>query len=288
MAMDDEKGIGAMPLYLDVNRINNEIAALGVGPDDPLTPDQLYPFDQFHYHGIDAVRAGAGIIGLGRQSRVLEIGSGLGGPARYLAQTVGCHVTALELQQDLHDLASELTRRCSLNERITHIRGDALTYPLPVGGFDAVVSWLAIHHIPDRPQLMERLAHAVRPGGHMYVEDLVQRGEFSERDAEDVKELLYGVTITDDEDFAQDIDDAGFDEIDMTDMSGSWSAFVAARARAFRQNRERHVQVHGEEITSRLDHFFSTVERLFASGVLGGVRIAARRAEERRTEESPD
>ena len=79
-------------------------------PIEPLTPDQLFPFDQFHYHGIDAVRAAAGIVGLGRTSRVLEVGSGLGGPARYLAHTVGCHVTALELQEELHDLARTLTR----------------------------------------------------------------------------------------------------------------------------------------------------------------------------------
>jgi cyclopropane fatty-acyl-phospholipid synthase-like methyltransferase len=281
--MDDEKGIGAMPLYLDIHRIRNEIAALGVGPEDPLTPDQLYPFDQFHYHGIDAVRAGAGIIGLGRQSRVLEVGSGLGGPARYLARTVGCQVTALELQQDLHDLASELTRRCGLSTKISHVRGDALTYPLAVGGFDAVVSWLAIHHIPDRPRLMERLAHAVHPGGHIYIEDLTLRDVTSREEFQQMRELLHAVTITEAEDFAQDVDDAGFDEIDMTDMSGSWGAFVAARAKAFTKNRERHVQVHGEEIASRLEQFFSTMEHLFASGVLGGVRIAARRMEPRRS-----
>jgi cyclopropane fatty-acyl-phospholipid synthase-like methyltransferase len=283
MAMDDETGIGAMPLYLDIHRIRNEIAALGVGPDDPLTPDQLYPFDQFHYHGIDAVRAGAGIIGLGRQSRVLEVGSGLGGPARYLAQTVGCQVTALELQQDLHDLASELTRRCGLSTKVTHVRGDALTYPLEVGGYDAVVSWLAVHHIPDRPRLMERLAHAVRPGGHIYIEDLTLREVSSREEFLKMRDLLHAVTITEAEDFAQDVDDAGFDEIDMTDMTGSWGAFVAARARAFRKNRDRHVRVHGEEIAARLEHFFSTVEQLFANGMLGGVRIAARRVEAARS-----
>ena len=101
--MDGGRRITSMPLYVDVHRIHNELAELGITADQPLTPDQLFPFDQFHYHGIDAVRAGAGIIGLGRDSRVLDIGSGLGGPARYLAHTVGCHVTALELQEDLHD-----------------------------------------------------------------------------------------------------------------------------------------------------------------------------------------
>ncbi len=276
-AMDGGRRIEKMPLYVDVHRINNELAELGVSSDDPLTPGQLFPFDQFHYHGTDAVRAAAGLIGLGRASRVLEVGSGLGGPARYLAHTIGCRVTALELQTPLHELAATLTRRCGLESLVTHVRGDALTYPFPQGGFDDVVSWLAIHHIPNRPLLMERLAYAVRPGGRIFVEDLVERAPFSADEAEAVRQMLYGVTMTDAESLAQDMDDAGFDEIDMTDMSPSWATFCAARAAAFRKDLDRHIRVHGEEIAMRLEQFFSTVERLFASGSLGGVRIAAHR-----------
>lgn len=276
-AMDEGAGLGAMPLYADIQRIHAEIAALGIGPDQPLTPELLYPFDQFHYHGVDAVRAAAGIIGLGRESRVLEIGAGIGGPARYLARTTGCHVTALEVQQELHDIGLELTRRCGLAGRVTHVRGDALTHPLEVAGFDAAVSWLAIHHIPDRPHLMERLAHAIRPGGRVYIEDLVLREISSREDFARIRKTLHAVTLTDAETFAQDVDDAGFDEIDMTDMTGSWTAFCAARAKAFRDNRERHVKVYGETVAARLETFFSTVDRLFSGGQLGGVRISARR-----------
>jgi cyclopropane fatty-acyl-phospholipid synthase-like methyltransferase len=271
-------GIGAMPLYIEVHRIYRELAALGIQPDQALTPDQLYPFDQFHYHGIDAVRASAGLIGLGRESRVLEIGSGLGGPARYLAQTVGCHVTALELQQEMHDVAVDLTRRCGLSKRVVHVRGDALTQPLEVGRFDAAVSWLACHHIPDRPQLLERLRQTIKPGGHVYIEDLALRDVSSREDFDSMRTLLHGVTLTDAEDFAQALEDAGFEEIDMTDMSPSWTAHTAARVKAFRDDLERYVHVHGETNARRLEAFYAAVDRLFARGSLGGVRLVARRS----------
>jgi cyclopropane fatty-acyl-phospholipid synthase-like methyltransferase len=163
-ALDGGWRITSMPLYIDVHRIYNELAELGIGPDQPLTPDQLFPFDQLHYHGVDAVRDAAGIVGLGRKSRVLEVGSGLGGPARYLAHTVGCQVTAIELQDELHDLARTLTGRCGLDALVTHVRGDALTYPFADGAFDAAVSWLALHHIRRRPRLAARLAQAISPG----------------------------------------------------------------------------------------------------------------------------
>jgi cyclopropane fatty-acyl-phospholipid synthase-like methyltransferase len=275
--VDGGRRITSMPLYMDIHRINNELAELGITPDQPLTPEQLFPFDQFHYLGTDAVRAAAGLIGLGRASRVLEVGSGLGGPARYLAHTVGCHVTALELQQELHTLASTLTRRCGLESRVTHLRGDALAYPFAENSFDAVVSWLAIHHIRARPRLLARLAATLRPGGRMYIEDLVVRAPFSPGDADVVRQVLYGETVTSVDDYVADVIKAGFVDVDTTDMTPAWAVFCQARAAAFSASRDRQEHIHGPEIAARLDRFFSTVHRLFASGSLGGVRIAARR-----------
>lgn len=275
--VDGIGAIGAMPLYVDIDRVVNQLRAAGVGPDDPLTPDQLYPLDQLHYYGVDAVRAAAGLIGLGRQSRVLDVGAGLGGPARYLAHTVGCHVTALELQREMHQLAASLTKRCQLNGRVTHVRGDALTYPLEVGGFDAAVSWMAVHHMPDRPRLLNHLMHAIRPGGHIYIEDLMLRDVSSREAFLDMRRLLHAMTLTDAEDFAQELEDAGFEEIDLTDLSSSWATFVDSRTREFRAARARHAEVLGEPTTARLDEFFSGVSAHFASGSLGGARLSALR-----------
>jgi len=85
------------------------------------------------------------------------------------------------------------------------------------------------------------------------------------------------MSLTDVDAFAQDLDDAGFDEIDIADMTASWATYTAGRTRAFRDAHARHARVHGELIASRLERFFSDVAQLFATGVLGGVRIVARR-----------
>ncbi len=275
--MDAGGFAGGMPLHVRGDRIYRELAELGITPEQRLTPELLYPFDQFHYHGIDAVRAAAGLIGLGRDSRVLEIGAGLGGPARYLAHTVGCHVTALELRHEMHDIALDLTRRCGLRSLVTHIQGDALSCPIEVAGFDATVSWMAVHHIPERPRLMARLAQALRPGGHVYIEDLVLRDVTSREDYATMRTMLHAATLTDAEDLAQELEDAGFDEIDMTDMTPSWGTFCRVRTRAFSEHFDRQAHVHGEDMATNILQFFSDVERQFSSGRLGGVRISARR-----------
>src|SRR5262245_16597495 len=140
--MHEQHAIESMPLYVNVDRINNELAALGIGNDEALTPAHLFLFDQYHYHGTDAVHAAAHLLSLGPTSQVLYVGSGLGGPARYLASTVGCHVTALELQRELHALATRLTSRCGLGQHIAHVCAEALIAAFPDATFDAVVSWL--------------------------------------------------------------------------------------------------------------------------------------------------
>ncbi len=157
-------GLAAMPLYTHTDRVARGLAAQGIGPADPIPVEKLFPLDQWHYHGTDAVRAAAERLGLGPGSSVLDIGAGVGGPARYLAYSTGCHVTAVELQPDLHAIGLDLTRRCGLADRVTHLCGDALAVPLPDRAFDAAVSWLAVLHFADRPALFTH-ARALRAGG---------------------------------------------------------------------------------------------------------------------------
>ena len=244
--MHEQSAIESMPLYVNVERINNELAALGIGNDEALTPAQLFPFDQYHYHGTDAVRVATHLLGLGPTSHVLDVGSGMGGPARYLASTIGCHVTALELQSELHALAARLTARCGLEQHITHVCGDALTAAFPDAAFDAVVSWLVFHHIPERPHLLARLARILRRGGQCYIEDLYQRAPFTASDLPDVHHTIFGVTLTSIADYVRDLHEAGFTGITATDMSEDWATFCGVRTAAWQAERPRHVRVHGE------------------------------------------
>ena len=170
--MSDPSDLRAVPLYTHVDRVARGLAARGIGPNDAIPPAELFALDQWHYHGTDAIRDAGAFLGLGPASRVLDIGSGIGGPARFLAHTTGCHVTALELQPELHRVGLDLTRRSGLADRVTHLCGDALEQPLSPQAFDAVISFLAIVHIPHRPALMKRVRDALRPGGQCYIEDL--------------------------------------------------------------------------------------------------------------------
>lgn len=268
--------LAAMPLYTNLDRIARGLAALGIGPDDPMTPEQLFTLDQWHYHGTDAIRAAADWLGLGPASRVLDIGAGIGGPARYLAYTTGCHVTAIELQPELHAIGVDLTRRSGLDGRVAHVCADALTCPLQDASFDAVVSWLAILHIPDRPRLCMRMARALRAGGGCYIEDLCMRAPFAPGDLRDVREIVCGISMSTIDDYARDLRSAGFVDITPTDLTGDWAPYAAERLKAWRQNHEAYARVHGEGAYAAQEKFYSVIARLYENGSLGGVRLTAR------------
>jgi sarcosine/dimethylglycine N-methyltransferase len=271
----DATAIAAMPLYTQLERIDRGLAALGIGPGDPISPEQLFGLDQWHYHGTDAIRAAADHFRLGPASRVLDIGSGIGGPARFLAHTTGCHVTALELQPNLNEIAVGLTRRCGLGERVTHLCGDALVHPLPDATFDAVVSWLAVLHIPDRPRLLARMARMLRPGGGCYIEDLCMRAPFGAEDLHDLQEIVFGTTVTSIDDYATDARAAGFVDVVATDLTSDWAPFAAVRLVAWRKNHAAYAQTHGEAAYAAQELFYTVIARLYDSGSLGGVRLVA-------------
>lgn len=267
----------SMKLYAHVERIHNELRALGIGETEPLSVSQLTPFDQYHYFGTAAVDEAIEALGLRRGMRVLEIGSGIGGPARYLAATTGCELTALELQPDLHETARNLTGRCGLAQAIDHRLGDILHSTLAPGSFDAIVSFLVFLHIMERNRLFTICHRVLKDGGKLYIEDFVLNGSLSERQSQDLKVKVMCPYLPDEREYRRQIEESGLVVESFIDMTEPWTRFTAQRLDAFRAQRDRHLKTHGEAVTDGLDDFYGTVAGLFASGVLGGARVVARR-----------
>jgi sarcosine/dimethylglycine N-methyltransferase len=265
--------IAAMPLYTNLDRIERGLAAKGIRRHDPIPPEDLFALDQWHYHGTEAIRLAGVQLGLAPSSRVLDVGSGIGGPARYLAHTFGCHVMALELQANLDAIGADLTRRSRLADRVTHVCGDALAYPLPAMTFDAVVSWLAVLHIPDRLRLFGRLAQALRPGGTCWIEDLCMRAPFRPNDKRDLVQVVFGISVTTIDAYVQDIRTAGFADVTATDLTSDWATYAADRLEKWRSDHVSYARVYGEGAYAAQEKFYAVIARLYESGSLGGVRL---------------
>jgi SAM-dependent methyltransferase len=138
-----------------------------------LTVAQLAPLDQFHTRGILATEELAGAAGLEPGSRVLDLGCGIGGPARYLAATFGCQVTGVDLSPGFIDAATYLTARCALSDRVTFQAGDALHLPFEDGAFDAVFLQHVAMNVEDRAALYGEVHRVLVPGGRFATYDVI-------------------------------------------------------------------------------------------------------------------
>jgi SAM-dependent methyltransferase len=155
-------------------RIQSALAA--VAPDSRmLTVAELAPLDQFHTRGLLATAELARAAGLEPSSRVLDLGCGLGGPARYIAASFGCQVTGVDLSPEFIHAATYLTARCGLSDRVVFQAADALHLPFDDASFDALFLQHVAMNIQDRAGLYREARRVLAPGGRLVTYDIVLR-----------------------------------------------------------------------------------------------------------------
>ncbi|MGB3736066.1 MAG: methyltransferase domain-containing protein [Ilumatobacter sp.] len=152
------------------------IVADGYDPDD-LDPEALAPAEEFHTFGRSATVALAEAASITADDQVIDVGSGLGGPARYLARTHHCHVVGVDLTQELCDVAADLTHRVGLTERVEIHRGNALALPFPDDSFDVAWTQHASMNIADKDGLYTEMRRVLRTGGRLAFFDLLSGPE---------------------------------------------------------------------------------------------------------------
>lgn len=153
-------------------RVQAALSVLGK-EDGHLTTDDLAPLDQFHVGGMAATLALAELGGVAPGARVLHVGGGLGGPARTLAETFGCHVTVLDLTPEYCEVGAWLTERAWQSDQVQFQLGDATAMPFPDAAFDAVWSQHSSMNIPDKAALYREIARVLRRAGRLALHEVM-------------------------------------------------------------------------------------------------------------------
>jgi cyclopropane fatty-acyl-phospholipid synthase-like methyltransferase len=276
--------IKTMQLYSHMDRIWNELKECGIGQADVVPVEVLNRFDCLNYGGASGAARSVAALGVDASSTVLDVGAGLGGPARCVSAVSGARVLGVELQADLAALGSALTARCACADRVSIVCGDILDERVALGAdasFDAAMSWLVILHIPlsSRDALFQRLHRLLKPGARVYIEDFYRRGAlFTAREQTLLAAEVYvpGADLPSREQYTATCAAAGFG-VSFEDVSGEWAAFTRARRDAWQGQRERHERVHNAATWESLDRFYCAIVELFENGNLGGVRLVLTR-----------
>src|SRR5229473_7350078 len=144
------------------------------GPEDQrLAPQQLAALDQFHTRGLVATAELAKFAGITADTSVLDVGSGVGGPARFLAATHGCRVMGVDLSEPFVDAARYLTERTGQSGQVLFQTASALDLPFDDGRFSVVLLQHVAMNIADRALLYREIRRVLKSGGRFATFDVV-------------------------------------------------------------------------------------------------------------------
>ncbi len=147
---------------------------VGRSAPGPLRTRDLAPIDQLHLGGVPATLALLNQSRLGAEDRVLDVGCGLGGSSRLIAEQFGCRVTGLDLSPDFTALAGALNQLLETPPPVSFLAGNALAMPFFPASFDVLLSQHCIMNIPDTPGLLREFQRVLKPGGRLLLHELVQ------------------------------------------------------------------------------------------------------------------
>lgn len=134
-------------------------------PEEGLTPDALAPMDHFHGRGLDATKDLVALLDPQPGDLVLDIGCGIGGPARWIAFHYDCRVSGIDLTADYCAAARELTRMTGQSDAVEIVHGNALETPYEDGTFDRAYSQNVVMNIADKQAFYGEAFRVLKPGG---------------------------------------------------------------------------------------------------------------------------
>ena len=243
-----------------------------------LTPEDLFDLDQDHYGGLQAVETLGRLGGIDRSSRVLDLRSGLGGPARFLASRFGCRVAGVDLTHSRCASAARLSHLVGLHARVSFVGGDAVRLPFRTASFTVCLSQEALLHVPDKAGALAECARVLIPGGRLAFTDWVAGPRLSPGERRRLSEWMAAAGVESLDGYRQLLARAGFGAIEAEDLSDWWRRILRARLQMYRRLKADTVARFGQARYEQYDQLYTFFVGLVEAGKLGGGRFSATRS----------
>ena len=271
--------VNAVERFYDFHPINakqilDAVAARGISTD-AISEEVLQHHDQDHYGGTEATDRLMVEAAVRAEDVVLDVCSGMGGPARYLAWKIGCEVTGLDITASRVEGATELTRVAGLSGSVRFVHGNALAMPFRDASFTLAVAQESFAHIPDKPRLLAECARVLRPTGRLVFSDILHRGSLSVQDMQRLSEGMTFSEIATLEGYTEQLRLCGMVVVRLVDLTEEWTRILVERRAMYRSLESQTVARLGREHFERYDRAYEHFVGLYQSGVLAGALIHA-------------
>ncbi len=259
-----------------LTRLSAALTDDGVDPNHP-TMEALAPYDQFHGRGLEATVEVAGLVRADAADHLLDIGSGIGGPARYFANHFGCRVTGIDLTPEFCEVARQLTRMLRLDDRVAFEVGDALAMPFADASFDGAYSMNVSMNIADKAALYRETHRVLKPGAWLVLSEIA-KGERGELDYPTpwASSALTSFLSTPEE-TRQGLEQAGFDVIQMrSTLDEALASGARARAIVASGGKPPHravMLIHGDNANEAM----ANMSRALANAQVNPIELLARK-----------
>jgi len=254
-------------------------AALRDDGFDPTRPtfEALAPYDQFHGRGLEATVEMAQLVPIHPTDHLLDVGSGIGGPARYFAERFGCRVTGIDLTEEFCEVARHLTRLLGMHERVAFEAGDALAMPFPAESFDGAYSMNVSMNIADKQALYREIRRVLKPGGWLILSEIAQ----GEGDGPDYPTPWAASARTSflatPEETRRSLSEAGFEVVSLRSTAEEARAFgLRSKAMVERGEKAPHravTMIHGDVASVAM----ANVGRAMSEGRIVPIEVVCRR-----------
>jgi sarcosine/dimethylglycine N-methyltransferase len=244
---------------------------------ETLTEEDLKEYDSDHYGGYKATDLLGQKAQLTKDDYVLDVGSGLGGPARYLAHRFGCRVTGLDITESRCRGAEKLTQLVILQHLVDFRVGDAYHMPFGDAVFSAVIGQEAWSHIDDKERLISECARVLRPNGTLAFTDIIEIDTLSETEREFLRTQAHMPSFGTLEGYTKTIERNCLSIIEREELSKEWFIILAQRVDMYKNLKAETIEKFGESHYEKFIKMYTFFSSLFTSGKLGGARFIAKK-----------
>ncbi|MGI9278616.1 MAG: methyltransferase domain-containing protein [Endozoicomonas sp.] len=189
--------------------------------------------------GLESTRQLTVLLDLKKGQKVLDIGSGIGGSAFYMAKTYGVEVTGIDLSQNMVEIAKKQEEQKTLPVHFIH--GDIMTLDLAPDSFDVIYSRDTLLHIKNKEALFKKMYTWLKPGGQFLISDYcVGDKELSEKTREYIKQRDYH--LTDVQSYRDLLEKAGFIDVAGESRDQQFLDILNRELARFKNNKEHFLK----------------------------------------------